>query len=113
MSFPPLATSYLYHRRVRFLPMLRLLSLIEGISTLILFGIAMPLKYAAGMPLAVTIAGSIHGALFTALAFMLLIAIRKVPIAVPVAAAGLMAAVLPGGPFFFDRKLREHAIPRR
>ena len=91
--------------------MLRLLSLIEGVSTLILFGIAMPLKYAAGMPLAVTIAGTIHGALFTALAFMLLIAIRKVPISVPVAAAGLAAAVLPGGPFLFDRKLREHAAP--
>ena len=65
---------------MRFIPMLRLLSLIEGVSTLILFGIAMPLKYAAGMPLAVTIAGTVHGALFTALALMLLIAIRQVPL---------------------------------
>jgi integral membrane protein len=105
------AASYLYHRRVRFLPMLRLLSLVEGVSTLILFGIAMPLKYGANMPLAVTIAGSVHGALFTALAFMLLIAIRRVPIPVSVAATGLAAAVLPGGPFFFDRKLRAVALP--
>jgi integral membrane protein len=93
---------------MRFVPTLRLLSLAEGVSTLILFGIAMPLKYAAGMPLAVTIAGTVHGALFTALALMLLIAIRHVPLRVSVAAAGLVAAVLPGGPFIFDRMLREH-----
>ena len=61
------------------------------------------------MPLAVTIAGTIHGALFTALALMLLIAIRRVPLPVSVAAIGLVAAVLPGGPFLFDRTLREHA----
>jgi integral membrane protein len=106
MSFPP--RPYLYHPPVRFFRTLRLLSLVEGLSTLILFGIAMPLKYLAGMPLAVTIAGSIHGALFTALALMLLIAIRQVPLPVSAAATGLVAAVLPGGPFLFDRKLREY-----
>jgi len=100
--------AYLYHPGVRFLQMLRLLSLIEGVSTLILFGIAMPLKYAAGMPLAVTIAGTIHGILFTILALMLVIAIRQVPLPPSVAATGLVAAVLPGGPFLFDRKLRRH-----
>jgi integral membrane protein len=93
---------------MRFVPTLRLLSLVEGVSTLILFGIAMPLKYAAGMPIAVTIAGTIHGVLFTALALMLMIAIRQVPLRASVAAIGLVAAVLPGGPFFFDRVLREH-----
>lgn len=36
----------------------------EGVSYLLLLGIAMPLKHWAGMPLAVTIAGSAHGALF-------------------------------------------------
>ena len=93
---------------MRFIPMLRLLSLIEGVSTLILFGIAMPLKYAAGMPLAVTIAGTVHGALFTALVLMLLVAIRKVPLRISIAAIGIVAAVLPGGPFLFDRMLREN-----
>ena len=47
-----------------FLGRLRLLSIVEGISTLVLFFVAMPLKYAADMPLAVTIAGMIHGFLF-------------------------------------------------
>jgi len=36
----------------------------EGISFIILLGIAMPLKYLAKIPIAVTIAGSIHGLLF-------------------------------------------------
>ncbi len=93
---------------MRFIPTLRLLSLIEGVSTLILFGIAMPLKYGAGMPLAVTIAGTIHGALFAALVLMLLVAIRKVPLRISIAAIGIVAAVLPGGPFLFDRMLREN-----
>ena len=90
---------------VTFIRALRRLALIEGISTLILFGIAMPLKYFAGMPLAVTVAGSIHGFLFVTLAIMLLIAIAKVPISLGLAAAGLVAAVVPGGPFFLERRL--------
>jgi integral membrane protein len=92
-------------RAVTFVQTLRRLAIIEGISTLILFGIAMPLKYFAGMPLAVTIVGSVHGALFVALVLMLLIAIRKVPISVRLAAAGIVAAIVPGGPFLLDRHL--------
>ena len=42
----------------------RLISFIEGISFLILVFIAMPLKYLAGIPLAVKIVGMAHGVLF-------------------------------------------------
>jgi integral membrane protein len=90
---------------VTFVRALRHLAVIEGISTLVLFGIAMPLKYFAGMPLAVRIVGSLHGALFVALVVMLLLAIRKVPISLRLAAAGIAAAVVPGGPFLLDRHL--------
>ena len=34
---------------------------VEGLSYLLLLGIAMPLKYMAGMPMAVSIVGLIHG----------------------------------------------------
>lgn len=88
-----------------FVRALRHLAIIEGISTLVLFGIAMPLKYFAGMPLAVRIVGSLHGALFVALVLMLLLAIRKVPISSSLAAAGIAAAIVPGGPFLLDRHL--------
>ncbi|HEX6085217.1 MAG TPA: DUF3817 domain-containing protein [Thermoanaerobaculia bacterium] len=95
-----------------FVRALRHLAVIEGISTLVLFGIAMPLKYFAGMPMAVRIVGSLHGALFVALVLMLLVAIRKVPISLGVAAAGMVAAVIPGGPFLLDRHLARHEAAR-
>jgi len=90
---------------VTFIRALRALAIIEGVSTLVLFLIAMPLKYFAGMPMAVRIVGSLHGALFVALVVMLLLAIRKVPISLKLAAAGIAAAVVPGGPFLLDRHL--------
>jgi integral membrane protein len=46
------------------IPFLRKVALAEGVSYLLLLGIAMPLKYLAGMPLAVLIVGSVHGGLF-------------------------------------------------
>jgi integral membrane protein len=88
-----------------FVRALRRLAIVEGVSTLVLFAIAMPLKYFAGMPLAVRIVGSLHGALFVALVVMLLLAIRKVPIPPALAVAGIAAAVVPGGPFLLDRHL--------
>ena len=88
-----------------FLHRLRRLSAIEGTSTLVLFFIAMPLKYFAGFPLAVTIVGSIHGGLFVLLVLMFLLAIRKVPISVGLALGGIFGAVLPFGPFVVDRWL--------
>lgn len=92
-------------RPVNFLRSLRQLAIIEGISTLVLFFVAMPLKYFAGMPLAVTVVGSIHGLLFIALVVMLLVAMAKVPISRGLAAAGIIAAIVPGGPFFLERRL--------
>jgi integral membrane protein len=90
---------------VTFIRALRRLAFVEGISTLVLFLFAMPLKYFAGMPAAVRVVGSAHGVLFVALVIMLLLAIRKVPISPLLAAAGIAAAVVPGGPFVFDRWL--------
>ena len=92
---------------VQFLGRLRLLSFVEGTSTLLLFGIAMPLKYLAAMPLAVQIVGSLHGLLFVCLTIALLLAVRRVPISKKLASAGIVAAVLPFGPFVFDRWLGE------
>ena len=90
-----------------FLSRLRLLSLVEGISTLLLFGVAMPLKYMANMPLAVRIVGSVHGLLFVALALMLMAAIKRVPMNTGQAVLGILAAVIPFGPFLYDRRLRD------
>ena len=43
---------------------LRRVSLIEGVSWLLLLFVAMPLKYIADLPMAVKIGGWVHGVLF-------------------------------------------------
>ena len=45
-------------------PLLRRVAIIEGISFLVLLGIAMPLKYFANMPMPVKVVGWAHGVLF-------------------------------------------------
>ena len=45
---------------------LRLTGIIDGLSLIVLLFIAMPLKYMADIPLAVTIVGSLHGGIFVA-----------------------------------------------
>jgi len=89
-----------------FLRRLIAMGIVEGTSTLVLFFVAMPLKYLAGMPLAVTVVGSIHGALFVAYVLMLLIAKSRVPLPIGLVAAGLVGAVVPFGPFVFDVPLK-------
>lgn len=90
-----------------FLKRLRTLGLIEGVSTLVLFGIAMPMKYLGDTPMAVTIVGSIHGVLFVTLVWMFVTAIERVPIERRLAVGGIVGAVVPFGPFVVDRSLRK------
>lgn len=78
------------------------MGLVEGTSTLVLFFIAMPLKYLADMPLAVTIVGSLHGLLFILYVGMLLFAKGRVPLSTGMTLWGLVGAVVPFGPFIVD-----------
>lgn len=50
----------------------RLIGLVEAVSYILLTGIAMPMKYLAGMPEAVKMAGMAHGVLFVLYMFMLI-----------------------------------------
>ena len=84
---------------------------IEGVSTLILFLVAMPLKYLADKPIAVEIAGSIHGGLFVCLVLMLAISIWRVPLGVNMSLMGMLSAVIPFGPFVYDHWLRKITEP--
>ena len=87
---------------------LRLLALTEGVSFLVLLGVAMPLKYLAAMPMAVKITGWIHGILFVALCYVLLrVTVEK---SWPITRSGLvfLAALLPFGPFVIDRRLKQY-----
>ena len=85
---------------------LRLVALLEGSSFLILLFVAMPLKYLAGMPLAVRIVGSIHGALFIAFVVALYRAATARDWARRRSVTAFVASILPFGTFVFDASLR-------
>ena len=73
---------------------LRTMGFIEGMSLLVLLFIAMPLKYWAHHPLAVTIAGSIHGGLFIIYLAVLAYAAFTVKWHVKWSAAGFISCCL-------------------
>lgn len=86
---------------------LRAVALVEGISFIMLLGIAMPLKYFAGMPQAVTLAGWLHGMLFIAFCVALTQAHQEGKWSSWRTGTVLIAALLPFGPFVIDGRLRE------
>ncbi|MEA2626680.1 MAG: hypothetical protein QOD06_2725 [Candidatus Binatota bacterium] len=85
----------------------RWVALLEGISFLALLGIAMPLKYAWGMPLAVRYVGLAHGLLFILYVLCVAALVLHRGWSYPRAAWALVLSVVPFGTFFLDRSLRE------
>ncbi|MEO6669623.1 MAG: DUF3817 domain-containing protein [Ferruginibacter sp.] len=85
----------------------RKIAIAEGISFLVLLGIAMPLKYFADMPMGVKIVGYIHGFLF--IAFVLLAWETKNSLNKSFGWFGLafLASLLPFGTFVLDRELKK------
>ena len=92
---------------------LRVLGTIEGISFLVLMGIAMPLKYLGGMPLAVRLVGSVHGALFVVLGLLVLRGLTSRGRPVHWGGKIMVASVLPFGTFMIDRRLRAEVDAER
>lgn len=84
----------------------RHISLMEGISYLLLLGIAMPMKYLADIPMAVTVVGWIHGVLFVL--YMVALAHVALTDRWPLLRVfgAFIASVLPFGPFVFDARLK-------
>ena len=85
---------------------LRSAAMIEGLSFLLLLLIAMPLKYFAGMPMAVRIAGSIHGALFVWLMSETALAMASRGKTRPWGLRVFLASLIPAGTFYLDPELR-------
>jgi integral membrane protein len=92
---------------------LRVAGIMEGISCIALFGVAMPVKYLGEIPAAVKIPGWIHGLLF----MLYLLALLHVTIAkkwsVKKVAVAFIASLIPCGTFFLDSRLKkeESGIP--
>ena len=91
---------------MKLLQFFRKVALLEGISLIVLMGIAMPLKYIWDQPEAVRIVGWIHGILFIFYIWILLRVwiskswpFKRVTIAV-------IASLVPFGTIIFDRSLK-------
>ena len=85
---------------------LRAIAFLEGISFLLLLGIAMPLKYLAGKPGMVNMVGWVHGLLFVL--YLLSVAEVRAKRQWPMARVlgALIASVVPFGTFVLDARLR-------
>lgn len=87
----------------------RKVALFEGLSLLALLFVAMPLKYAAGMPLAVRIVGSIHGALFLWYVYEAVdLRLEKIWTNGRFVVA-MIASSVPFGTFWLDARLRKES----
>ncbi len=89
----------------------RVVSLLEGLSYVALMGVAMPLKYAAGMPHAVRAVGMVHGLLFVVFAVALARVVWAESWKPKAIAIAVVAAMLPLGAFWLERRLKRGAFP--
>ena len=86
---------------------LRILGNIEGISYLLLLGVAMPRKYYFGIPEAVKTVGMAHGVLFVAYCLLLALCMKKFNWTLKFGTLLFIATLIPFGTFATDRKLRK------
>jgi len=85
---------------------LRLVAFAEGLSFVVLLFVAMPLKHIWGVPLAVRIVGSIHGALFLIFLVALFRAATEREWPLRRSCLAFISSIVPFGTFFFDPSLR-------
>lgn len=75
----------------------------EGISYLLLLGLAMPLKNLAGWPMAVSVFGSLHGFLFVWFCLILFWMQLKKQITLSKAVLAVLLSLLPFGTFYLEK----------
>jgi integral membrane protein len=83
----------------------RWVAFLEGLSFVVLLFVAMPLKYWAGLPLAVRVVGMVHGLLFVLFIGMLFRAAVERDWPMKRWGLALLSSLLPFGTFVFDRSL--------
>ena len=84
---------------------LRVTAFLEGVSFLILLGVAVPLKYFAAMPTAVKIPGMIHGILFILFIFALIDVKISHKWSLGKSGMAFVSALLPFGTFVLDSRV--------
>jgi integral membrane protein len=84
----------------------RWVALFEGVSFLVLLGIAMPLKYLAGQPLAVRVVGLVHGLLFLLYVALIAVLCARRQWSTSRGAEALALGLVPFGTFWLDRRIK-------
>lgn len=83
------------------------IALWEAISTIILFFVAMPLKYLAGIKEAVSVAGSIHGFLVVLFVILLILCWNEYKWPVKRVATYFVVSLIPVVSFWVERDLKK------
>lgn len=81
------------------MPLFRRVALIEGITTILLFLVAMPLKYIAGWPHLVPLVGWLHGIAFLAYLNVMILAFGEAGVRPMGWLRGFVASLVPFGTF--------------
>jgi integral membrane protein len=89
---------------------LRVVSLLDAISYLVLLGVAVPMKHLWDQPKAVQITGPIHGGLVILLGLALLLAMRRANWSLWPPFLIFLAAMFPLAPFFADSWLKKEQL---
>ncbi|MDH5370098.1 MAG: DUF3817 domain-containing protein [Gammaproteobacteria bacterium] len=92
------------------LSIFRNLSLIEGISLIVLLFIAMPAKYQFGLVDNIWMVGMVHGVLWLAYLVLSLAVSHQQKWSVMFWLLVLFASVIPFACFFLDRKLKDNKV---
>jgi integral membrane protein len=78
---------------------------LEGLSYILLLGVAMPMKYIWEDPSWVRVVGMAHGLLFIAYVALAFVVYVREKWSIKKLAAAFVASLLPFGPFVFDARL--------
>ncbi len=89
---------------------LRVVSIIEGLSYIVLLFISMPLKYYWLMPLPVKYNGWVHGVLFVVFAIALLYVWVVCKWSVKQVLVAGIASLIPFGAFWLDKRLKQAEV---
>ncbi len=82
----------------------------EGVSFLVLLLIAMPLKYFANLPIAVTVVGGLHGVLFVGFIILAYLVKEEYQKNISWMVKAFLASVIPFGTFVMDKEWKKEEM---
>ena len=74
---------------------------------MVLLGVAMPLKYLAAMPMAVTIVGGLHGLLFVSFIILAYLVKEETKKSWGWMGKAFLASIIPFGTFYMDKEWKK------